>query len=100
MDCTHNNNFLNEVPVQAIEDTSSSSNSVSAKFLSRLKLPSDLIHSKQYGTAGEHGTLSQGAYSAIPLQFGKIVVSYPAVVLPNQTYKMIIGTLFLKEYRV
>ena len=100
MDYTYIDRFMNEVPARAIVDTSAPFNIVTTKFLSCLELPPDLIHLKQYGTGGEHGTTSQGAYSAIPLQFGKIVVSFPAVVLPNQTYKMIIVTLFLREYGV
>ena len=66
--------FVNEVPVWAILDTGAPFNIVSTKFLSCLKLPPDLIHSKQYGTAEDHGTTSQGAYSLITFQFGNIVL--------------------------
>lgn len=62
----------------------------------QIRLPPDLINKKQYGTVGEHTTTICGVYSALPFQFS-IVVSFPAVVLPNQSYEMIIGTSFLKE---
>ena len=68
MDCTYIDVFGNEVPVQAIVDTGTHFIFVSTKFLSCLKLPPDLIHSKKYGTSGEHGTTSQVVFSAIPLQ--------------------------------
>ena len=52
--------FVNIVPVQAIVDTGAPFNIISTKFPSCLVLPPDLIHSKQYDTAGEHGTTLQG----------------------------------------
>lgn len=99
-DCTYLDMFVHELRVRAIVDTGAPFCIVSTKFTNRLRLPPNLVHHKQYGTAGEHTTTSCGAYSALPFQFGSIVVSSPAVVLPNQSYKMIISTSFLKEYGV
>ena len=65
-----------------------------------LPLSPDIDHKKQYGTAGPQSTTSLSAYSALPLRFGPIVVSAPAVVLPNQNYDLLIGTAFMKQFGV
>ena len=75
-------------------------NIISTKLVKRLGVPPDIKHKKEYGTAGPHNTTSQGAYSALPLRFGSIAVTAPAVVLPNQNYDFLIGTSFLKTYGV
>ncbi|KAJ9064878.1 DNA damage-inducible protein 1 [Entomophthora muscae] len=57
-------------------------------------------HKKQYGTAGLDCTTIQGAYSALPLRFGLLEVSAPAIVLPNENYDILIGTSFMQQYGV
>ena len=75
-------------------------NIISTKLVKRKGVPPDIEHKKEYGTAGPHNTTLQGAYLALPLRFGSIAVTAPAVVLPNQNYDFLIGTSFLKTYGV
>ena len=49
---------------------------------------------------GPYATTSMGAYSALLLQIGAIIISVPAVVLPNNNYTLLIGTSLLKNYGV
>lgn len=60
----------------------------------------DLDHAVVYGTAVTASTKSIGAYLALPLQFRKLVLTAPAVVLENKRYDLLIGTQFLKEFDV
>lgn len=43
-------------------------------------------------------TRAIGAYSALPMRFGKLLLAAPAVVLENESYDLLIGTQFLREY--
>ncbi|KAJ9080682.1 hypothetical protein DSO57_1022347 [Entomophthora muscae] len=52
-------------------------------------------YKKQYGTSGIDCTTAQGAYSALPLHFGSLAVSAPAIVLSNENYNILIGNLFM-----
>ena len=61
----------------------------------RLKLAPNLNYDQVYGTAGPNSTKALGAYSALPLRFGKLLVTAPAVVLDNDSYDLLIGTQFL-----
>ena len=45
-------------------------------------------------------TTAQGAYSALPLCFGLLSVAAPAIVLSNQNYDFLIGTAFVKQFKV
>lgn len=90
--------FVNKVKVIAIVDTRSPVNVVSTKLVQKIKLAPDLTHSDSYGTAGLAPTTAMGAYSAIPLRFGKFIVTAPAIVLPSNSYDLLLGTQFLQEY--
>ena len=92
--------LVNNQSVRAIVDLGAPMNIISTKLVKRLGVPPDIEHKKKYGTAGPRNTTSQGAYLALPLRFGSIAVTAPAVVLPNQNYDFLIGTLFLKTYGV
>ena len=63
-----------------------------------IKLASYLHYTEQYGTMGLVATKAVGAYSAIPMRFGKIFITAPAIVLPNNNYNMLIKTQFLQEF--
>ena len=65
-----------------------------------LPLSPDIDPKKQYGTANPKSTTLLGAYSALPLRFGPLVVSAPAEVLLNQNYNLLIGTAFMKQFGV
>ena len=91
---------MKKVPVRAILDTGAPGNIVLSKFVKKLGLQPDLIHEEIYGTAGPHSTKSTGAYSSLPIKFGSLITTAPAVVLENQDYDLLIGTSFLKSNQV
>ena len=92
--------MVNGKRVHVIVDSGAPTNIISTRLVKRLGIPPDVKHCKEYGTAGPHSTKSQGAYSALPLCFGSIAVTAPAIVLPNQNYEFLLGTSFLKKYGV
>ena len=91
--------FINKVKVQAIVDTGAPVNVISSQLAKRIKMAPDLPYNKTYGTAGLNLTTAVGAYSSLPMRFGKFVVSAPAIILPNKSYNILIGTQFLKEFK-
>ncbi|KAJ9073229.1 DNA damage-inducible protein 1 [Entomophthora muscae] len=92
--------FVNKIKVRAIIDMRAHINIVSMCLVKLLGLAPDIDHQRQYGTAGLTFTIAQGAYSALPLRFGSTKVSAPAIVLPNDNYDILIGTSFMRQYRV
>ncbi|KAJ9055439.1 DNA damage-inducible protein 1 [Entomophthora muscae] len=99
-ECTYADIFVNKLKVQAIIDTGAPINIVSSKLVQQMGLAPDIDHKKQYGTAGLDCTTAQGAYTALPLRFGLLAVSAPAIVLPNENYDILIGTSFMQLYGV
>ncbi|KAJ9082848.1 DNA damage-inducible protein 1 [Entomophthora muscae] len=99
-ECTSVDIFVNKIKVQAIIDMGAPINIVSTCLIKRLGLAPEIDHQKQYGTAGLTVTTAQGEYSALPLRFGSLAVLAPAIVLPNDNYDILIGTLFMKQYGV
>ncbi|KAJ9049488.1 DNA damage-inducible protein 1 [Entomophthora muscae] len=99
-ECTYADIFMNKLKLQAIIDTGAPINIVSSKLVRQIGLAPDIDHKKQYGTAGLDCTTIQGAYSALPLHFGSLAVSAPALVLPNENYNILIRTLFMQQYGV
>ncbi|KAJ9053423.1 DNA damage-inducible protein 1 [Entomophthora muscae] len=99
-ECTHTDIFVNKLKVRAIIDTGAPINIVSSKLVRQMGLAPDIDHKKSYGTAGLDCTTAQGAYSMLPLRFGSLAVSAPAIVLPNENYNILIGTLFMQQYGV
>lgn len=81
-----------------ILDTGSPVNVTSSRFARKIKMYPNLDHAVVYDTAGTASTKSIGAYSALPLRFGKLVLTAPAVVLKIKDYDLLIGTQFLKEF--
>ncbi|KAJ9068603.1 hypothetical protein DSO57_1026943 [Entomophthora muscae] len=66
-----------DTPIRAVLDTGASTNIISLRLSIK----------------------SNGAYSSVPLRFGELVVTYPAVVLESELYDMLIGTDFLRTYQ-
>ncbi|KAJ9065989.1 DNA damage-inducible protein 1 [Entomophthora muscae] len=99
-ECTYADIFVNELKVQAIINTGAPINTASSKLVWQMGLAPYIDHKKSYGTAGLDCTTTQGAYSALPLRFGSLAVSAPAIVLPNENYNILIGTLFMQQYGV
>ncbi|KAJ9060601.1 hypothetical protein DSO57_1029040 [Entomophthora muscae] len=75
-------------------------NIIFTHLVKHLGLAPNIDHWKQYGTAGLTVTTEQGVYIALPLHFGSLAVLAPAIVLPNNNYDILIGTLFMRQYRV
>ncbi|KAJ9077937.1 DNA damage-inducible protein 1 [Entomophthora muscae] len=99
-ECTYTDIFLNKLKVQAIINTGPPINIVSYKLVRQMGLAPDINHKKSYGTAGLDCTTAQGAYSMLPLGFGSLAVSAPDIVLPNESYNILIRTLFMRQYGV
>ncbi|KAJ9059327.1 DNA damage-inducible protein 1 [Entomophthora muscae] len=99
-ECTYADIFVNKLKVQAIIDTGAPINIVSSKLVQQMGLAPDIDHKKSYGTAELDCTTAQGAYSVLPLRFGSLVVSSPVIVLPNENYNIMIGTLLMQQYGI
>ncbi|KAJ9052726.1 hypothetical protein DSO57_1031353 [Entomophthora muscae] len=84
-ECTYADISVNKVKVREIIDSRAPINIISTRLVQKLGLAPDIAHNRVYSTASLDTTTSEGAYSMIPMQFGSIVVSSPAVVLPSQT---------------
>ena len=84
--------FINKVKVQAIVDTGAPVNVISSQLAKNINMAHDLPYNKTYGTAGLNMTTTIGTYSFFPMRFGKFVVSAPEIVLPNESYNILIGT--------
>ena len=52
---------------------------------------------KHIALLGINVTQALGAYSALLLKIGRFIVQTPAIVLPNNSYDMLIGTSFLRD---
>ena len=100
IECTYVDILVNNYPVRAIVDSGAPINIISTKLVSKIGLKPDLEYACEYGTAGTHSVMSKGAYSSLPLTFGNLSISAPAVVIPNSTYDILIGTAFMKEFGV
>ncbi|KAJ9079034.1 hypothetical protein DSO57_1000669 [Entomophthora muscae] len=75
-------------------------NVVFLQLVKKLKFAPNLNYHQLYGTAGLSMTRAIGAYSSLPMQFGKLLLAAPAVVLENKSYNLLVGTQFLREYNV
>ncbi|KAJ9073880.1 DNA damage-inducible protein 1 [Entomophthora muscae] len=99
-ECTYTDIFVNKLKVRAIINTGALINIVSSKLIQQMGLAPDIDHKKSYVIAGLDCTIAQGAYSALPLHFGSLAVSAPAIVLPNENNDILIETLFMRQYGV
>ena len=97
-DCTYIDMMVHKVKVRAIIDSGAPGNIVSSRLVKKLKLAPDLDYQEVFGTAGPLTTKAMGAYSSLPLRFGKLIVTAPAIVLENSSYDILIGTGFLTKY--
>ena len=66
--------------------------------MKKLKIAPDLDYQEVFGTAGPLTTKAMGAYSSLPLRFGKLIVTAPAIVLDNNSYDILVGTGFMTKY--
>ena len=96
--CTYIDMVVNKVKVRAIIDSGAPNNIVSSRLVKRLKLAPDLDYQEEFGTAGPATTKAMGAFTSLPLRFGKLIVTAPAIVLNNNSYDILIGTGFMVKY--
>ena len=87
---------INHKKVIAILDTGTPDNIVSTKLMNTIKLAPDVNYSQSFGMAGLNVTQAVGAYSALTLRFGKVIVQSTAIVLNTNNYDILIGTGFIK----
>ena len=64
-----------------------------------IKLEPEAGYNQTYGTAGLNMTQALKTYSALSLKLSKFNVQTPATVLPKNSYDMLIGTSFLKDWK-
>ncbi|KAJ9076448.1 DNA damage-inducible protein 1 [Entomophthora muscae] len=97
-DCMYCDILVKKVKVQAIIDSGALVNIVSTTLVKQLKIAPDVDYCKQYGNAGPVPTVSQGMYSALPLQFRSLAVSSPAIVFPHKDFDILIGTQLMQNF--
>ncbi|KAJ9082315.1 hypothetical protein DSO57_1005763 [Entomophthora muscae] len=97
-DCTYIDMMVHKVNVQAIIDSGAPGNIISLQLVKKLKLAPDLDYQEVFGMAVPLTTKAMGAYSSLPLWFGKLILTTPAIVLDNHSYDILIGTVFMKRY--
>ncbi|KAJ9086953.1 DNA damage-inducible protein 1 [Entomophthora muscae] len=97
-DSTYIDIMVHKVKVQAIIDSGAPGNIISSQLVKKLKLAPDLDYQEVFGTAGPLTTKAMGAYLSLPLQFEKLIVTAPAIVLDNHSYDILIGTGFMTRY--
>ncbi|KAJ9088633.1 hypothetical protein DSO57_1021113 [Entomophthora muscae] len=97
--CTWIEVTIFDTPIRAVLDTGAPTNIISSRLVRRLRFLPDISYAESFFTAGVESIKSNGAYSSVPLRFGELVVTYPAVVLESESYDMLIGTDFLRTYQ-
>ncbi|KAJ9075099.1 DNA damage-inducible protein 1 [Entomophthora muscae] len=88
-----------DTPIRVVLNTGAPTNIISSRLVRRLGFLPDILYAESFFTAGVEFIKSNGAYSSVPLRFGELVVTYPAVVLESESYDMLIGTDFLRTYQ-
>ncbi|KAJ9086616.1 DNA damage-inducible protein 1 [Entomophthora muscae] len=88
-----------DTPIRAVLDTGAPTKIISSHLVRRLGFLPDISYAESFFTSGVEFIKSNGAYSSVPLRFGELVVTYPAVVLESDSYDMLIGTDFLRTYQ-
>lgn len=94
---THEEVTFHKFKVVPSLDMGSPVNFVLSWLVHKITIAPDLNHAVVYGTTGTDSTKSSGAYLALPLRFGKLVLTAPAVVIENQVYDIMIRNYFLKR---
>ena len=90
---------INHMQVTAILDTGASENIVSSKLMSAIKLCPDMNYDKTFDTIGPNTTQASGAYYALSIKFGGLIVQFPAIVLKNDNYDLLIDNRFLQKWK-
>ncbi|KAJ9089722.1 DNA damage-inducible protein 1 [Entomophthora muscae] len=96
--CTWIEVTIFDTPIRAVLDTGAPTNIISSLLVRRLGFLPDISYAEFFFTAGVESIKSNGVYSSVPLRFGELMVTYPAVVLESDSYDMLIGKDFLRTY--
>ncbi|KAJ9053798.1 DNA damage-inducible protein 1 [Entomophthora muscae] len=91
--------LYNPILCLAVLETGAPIKIISSHLVRRLGFLPDISYADSFFTAGVESIKYNGAYSSVPLRFGELVVTYPAVVLESESYDMLIGTDFLRTYQ-
>ncbi|KAJ9081283.1 hypothetical protein DSO57_1016302 [Entomophthora muscae] len=70
-----------DMPIREVLDTDAPTNIISSHLVRRLGFLPDISYVESFFKAGVESIKSNGPYSSVPLSFGKLVVTYPAVLL-------------------
>ena len=71
---------------------------ISTKLACAMKTAPDINYNQTFGTAGPSLTQAVGAYRALSIKLGQVVVQTPAICLVNKSYNILIGASFLKRW--
>lgn len=88
-----------DLNIQAVVDTGAPNTIVSLQLVGKIQYKSDLTYNESFKAASTHCCTAQGAYSCIPIQLGKLVVTTNTIVLESQSYGLLIGTNFFRKYQ-
>ncbi|KAJ9065331.1 DNA damage-inducible protein 1 [Entomophthora muscae] len=97
--CTWIKGTVFDTPIRVVLDTDAPTNIISSHLVRRLEFLPDISYAESFFTAGVECINSNGAYSSVPLRFGELAATYPAVVLESESYDILIGTDFLRTYQ-
>ncbi|KAJ9052371.1 hypothetical protein DSO57_1034955 [Entomophthora muscae] len=88
-----------DTPIRAVLDTGAPTNIISSRLVRRLGFLPDISCAESFFKAGVESIKSNDAYYSVPLRFGKLVATYPAVVLESESYDMLIDTELFRTYQ-
>ncbi|KAJ9081983.1 hypothetical protein DSO57_1008940 [Entomophthora muscae] len=77
--CTWIEVTIIDTPIRAVLDTGAPTNIISSRLVRRLGFLLVISYAESFFTAGVESIKYNGAYSSVPLRFGELVVTYPAV---------------------
>lgn len=86
------------IPTMAVIDTGAPLVILSSSFASKIRFQPDLEYNKFFGTAGQSKVQALGAYLSIPISFGNILTTSPAIFLYASGYNVLLGTSYLEKY--
>lgn len=97
-DCTYIDAVIDKKRIRIIVNSGAIANIISSRLVQRLLFKPYIDFNDIHGTTGPSATRALGAYSSIPIRFGKLTLAFPAVVLESTSYDFLLGTEFLKHH--
>ena len=71
---------------------------ISTKLARAIKIAPDINYNQTFGTTRPSLTQAVGAYSAITIKLGQVVVQTPAICLDNKSCDILNGASYLKRW--